>query len=38
MTHAGVEIIALCDMLETDTKSANEILTKAGQKRKNFLR
>ena len=31
MTHIpGVEIIALCDMLETNTKSANEILTKAG--------
>jgi predicted dehydrogenase len=31
MTHIpGVEIVALCDMLETNTKSANEILTKAG--------
>lgn len=26
----GVEIVALCDMLETNTKSANEILTKKG--------
>ena len=31
MTHIpGVEIVALCDMLETNTKSTNEILTKAG--------
>jgi predicted dehydrogenase len=31
MTHIpGVEIVALCDMLETNTKSANEILIKAG--------
>jgi predicted dehydrogenase len=26
----GVEIVALCDMLETNTKSANKILEKAG--------
>ncbi|KFF10172.1 Gfo/Idh/MocA family protein [Flavobacterium hydatis] len=31
MTHIpGVEIVALCDMLEKNTKSANEILTKQG--------
>ncbi|HJY11314.1 MAG TPA: hypothetical protein VJ304_00920, partial [Flavobacterium sp.] len=31
MTHIpGVEIVALCDMLEKNTQSANEILTKAG--------
>jgi predicted dehydrogenase len=31
MTHIpGVEIIALCDMLEERTRSANEILVKAG--------
>ncbi len=31
MTHIpGFEIVALCDMLETNTKSTNEILTKAG--------
>ena len=31
MTHIpGIEIVALCDMLETNTKSTNEILTKAG--------
>ncbi|MFC5683103.1 Gfo/Idh/MocA family protein [Flavobacterium sp. MAHUQ-51] len=31
MTHIpGVEIVALCDMLEDRTKSANEILVKAG--------
>ena len=31
MTHIpGVEIIALCDMLEERTKSANDILVKAG--------
>lgn len=31
MTHiSGVEIVALCDMTEANTKSANEILTKAG--------
>lgn len=31
MTHIpGVEIVALCDMLETNTKSTNEILTKQG--------
>lgn len=31
MTHIpGVEIVALCDMLEKNTKSTNEILTKRG--------
>lgn len=31
MTHIpGVEIVALCDMTEANTKSANKILTKAG--------
>src|SRR3970040_404709 len=31
MTHIpGVEIVALCDMTEDRTKSANEILVKAG--------
>jgi predicted dehydrogenase len=31
MTHIpGVEIVALCDMMEDRTKSANEILVKAG--------
>lgn len=32
MTHIpGVEIVALCDVLEKNTKSANEILAKAGK-------
>ena len=31
MTHIpGVEIVALCDMTEKNTQSANELLTKAG--------
>lgn len=39
MTHIpGVEIVALCDMVEKNTKSANEILVKAGQpKAKEFF-
>ena len=39
MTHIpGVEIVALCDMLEDRTKSANEILVKAGMpKAKEFF-
>lgn len=32
MTHIpGVEVVALCDVLEKNTKSANEILTKQGK-------
>lgn len=32
MTHIpGVEVVALCDVLEKNTKSANEILEKAGK-------
>lgn len=39
MTHIpGVEIVALCDMTKANTKSANEILVKAGQpKAKEFF-